>query len=135
MKNLYQMITIHVACAIIKNNHSILIAQRSENMPHAGLWEFPGGKIEANEIPSDALIREITEELDCQITILTVLPEFEHQYDDKIVVLHPFICNTIKGQPIPQEHQKIEWVSINDLHLHDWLEADIPIVEFLQKNK
>ena len=72
---IYNMI-IKVTCAIIVSNTKILAAKRSNTMPHSGYWEFPGGKIEDDELPEDCLIREIQEELDCTIEVNQQLPAF-----------------------------------------------------------
>ncbi len=123
---------IKVTCAIIVSNTKILAAKRSNTMPHSGYWEFPGGKIEDDELPEDCLIREIQEELDCTIEINHQLPSFSHQFSDKHIELLPFICSIKSGIPKPIEHSTIEWFSKPDLLKLQWLPADIAIANFLQ---
>ncbi|WP_066630350.1 (deoxy)nucleoside triphosphate pyrophosphohydrolase [Labilibacter marinus] len=126
--------TIDVVCAIIKHQNKILVAKRSKNMPHAGFWEFPGGKIEPNETAQQSLIREIKEELGCQIDIVKPLPLFPYQYPDKEVVLHPFICHLKNSLPRVIEHEEIEWFKLEEINDLQWLPADIPIKDYVLKN-
>lgn len=121
---------IHVSCAIIVKDKRILIAQRSKNMCHPYLYEFPGGKIEANESPEESIEREILEELSCRISIREKLPIFRHHYNDRIIILHPFICNIESGTPVNLEHEKLIWTEINNLRTFEWVEADIAIYEY-----
>ena len=95
-----------------------------------GKWEFPGGKLEVNELPEDALIREIKEELNIDIRIVEALPITEHAYvPEKIIQLIPFRCVTVSDEnPTPTEHSELRWMKKDDLLQLDWAAADIPIV-------
>lgn len=124
---------IRVTCAIIVKNNRVLCAQRSENMSHPLLWEFPGGKIEAEETASACIIREIKEELNIDIKISEELESHYHSYPQKKEIeLIPFICSYIGGNFMLKEHKEIRWVCFSELNQLDWAEADLTIVEFLQ---
>lgn len=126
---------LQVTCAIIENNGKILCAQRSEKMKLPLKWEFPGGKIEANESPEACLKREIREELGIEIDILEQLPSFKHRYSVNLSVeLFPFRCKTLRKEIHLTEHKQIKWLSLEELKDLDWAEADVPIVHhYIQK--
>ena len=121
---------IQVSCAIIVNSiGKVLVTQRSINMPLPLKWEFPGGKIEADETAEECLIREIREELNMEIQITGSLPPNDHQYPDKLIRLIPFICRQKDGEIILKEHADYKWLDAKDLLDLDWAEADVPIVK------
>lgn len=125
---------IRVTCAIIVKNQGVLCAQRSKNMPHPLLWEFPGGKIEAGESATACIIREIKEELNLEIKIFKKLESHFHTYPGKQKIeLIPFICGFIESDIKLKEHKCIRWVMFHDLNKLDWAEADLPIVSIIQK--
>lgn len=103
-------------------------------MTLANYWEFPGGKIEKGESKQKALIREIKEELNCDIEVFQHVEDTTYEYDEVIVRLETFICNIISGIPTAKEHEKIEWVPIAKLDQLRWAPADIPAVERLKNN-
>lgn len=121
---------IPVVCAIIERDGLVLCALRSEHMSLPGKWEFPGGKLEANELPEEALIREINEELNIEIKIIEALPIAEHAYvPEKIIHLIPYRCTIVSdGTPTPTEHSELRWMKKDELVQLDWAAADIPIV-------
>ena len=121
---------IPVVCAIIEQDALVLCALRSEHMSLPGKWEFPGGKLEVNELPEEALIREINEELNIEIKIIEALPIAEHAYvPEKIIQLIPFRCVIVSEQkPSATEHAELRWVKKDELLQLDWAAADIPIV-------
>jgi 8-oxo-dGTP diphosphatase len=121
---------IPVVCAIIEQDGLVLCALRSEHMSLPGKWEFPGGKLEVNELPEEALIREIKEELNIEIRIVEALPIAEHAYvPEKIIHLIPFRCAIVGNEkPIATEHSELRWVKRDVLPLLDWAAADVPIV-------
>lgn len=119
--------TIQVTCAIIKKDNKILLAQRSEKMSLPLKWEFPGGKIEENETAENCLTREILEELNIEIKIISRLPENTHTYSDKSITLIPFVCKYLSGTLELKEHKTALWLDKKDLLLHDLADADIPI--------
>ncbi len=122
--------TIPVVCAIIEQDDQVLCALRSEQMTLPGKWEFPGGKLELNEIPEDALIREIKEELNISIEIIEALPISDYSYvPEKVIRLIPFRCNIQNNEiPVAAEHAELRWVKKEDLLNLKWAEADVPIV-------
>lgn len=122
---------IKVVCAIIIDHNRILAAKRSIEMPHPRYWEFPGGKIETGEKEEDCLLREIREELNCEIIIEKQIKSFTYSYPDKTIVLKPFICTLKNNPPTAIEHEKIKWLSIYELDKLKWLPADIEIKNFL----
>ena len=121
---------IPVVCAIIEQDDLVLCALRSEHMSLPGKWEFPGGKLELNELPEEALIREINEELNIEIRIVESLPIAKHAYvPEKIIQLIPFRCVIVSEQkPSATEHAELRWVKKDKLLQLDWAAADVPIV-------
>jgi 8-oxo-dGTP diphosphatase len=127
---------IHVVCAVIENDGFVLCAQRSEQMALPLKWEFPGGKIEANEDEEAALQREILEELNASIEIMERMPVHEHAYTpEKVIRLIPYRCTLAFGATLhAREHAELRWVSKSDLLSLDWAAADVPVVhDVIQK--
>ena len=124
--------TIKVVAAVIRNekNH-ILCALRSEKMSLPNVWEFPGGKIEPGEKPEETLVREIREELNCEIVVGEFICRVAHEYPGFIIDLSSFEAIILSGEPEALEHSKIEWLEIGDLKKLEWAPADIPTVEKL----
>ncbi len=121
---------INVTCAIILNDRKeVFVAQRSSTMHLPLKWEFPGGKVEDGESLRDCLIREIKEEFDMTIGIISQLPANKHEYTDKTIKLIPFLCSWIAGDISPKEHAGYKWLEPKNLLDLDWAEADIPIVK------
>lgn len=128
------MKTIEVVGAVMVNeNNHILCALRSETMSMPDHWEFPGGKIEKGENMEEALIREIDEELGCQIEVEAKITDTHHQTDSVIIHLHTYLAKIIEGTPKPMEHAELRWVPIERLHQLNWAPADIPTVDRLQQ--
>ncbi|MGG7077802.1 (deoxy)nucleoside triphosphate pyrophosphohydrolase [Clostridium sardiniense] len=124
--------TIKVASAILENkDHKILCALRSPSMSHPNLWEFPGGKIEEWESIGEAIVREIKEELLCDIEFIEIFNDNIYEYDDVIVNLIATRCKIINGEPRATEHSEIKWVSKSDLKNLTWTPADIKAVDAL----
>lgn len=120
---------IEVVAAALFNGTEVLAAQRGEGMSLAGMWEFPGGKIESGESPREALVRELEEELHCQAKIGDYVNTTEYEYDFGIVSLATFICTVEGSAPIATEHAEIRWVPVVELPSLNWAPADIPAVE------
>lgn len=124
---------VHVVGAIILNEEKeVFCAQRGAQMTLANKWEFPGGKIEQGETKKQALIREIKEELSCEIEVYEQVEDTTYEYETFIVRLETYIAKIINGTPIISEHAASLWLPINKLQTIEWAAADIPAVEKLQ---
>ncbi|EAZ80549.1 (deoxy)nucleoside triphosphate pyrophosphohydrolase [Algoriphagus machipongonensis] len=122
------MKTIAVTCAIIIHNGKILITKRSDKMDLAGFWEFPGGKVEPDELAEECLKREILEELHIKVEVGTRLSSSRFQISqEKVIELMPFLCSWISGEIKLTEHEEVRWVNIGELESFQWAPADIPI--------
>lgn len=125
---------IDVVAAIIKDSKgNILIAQRNLKKSQGGLWEFPGGKVEPNETKEKALIREIKEELDMDIKVDSLFDENKFSYPEKVINLIAFNCSMLNNNYKSLEHEKVEWVTINELDNYEFAPADINIVNKLKQ--
>lgn len=122
---------INVVGAVILRANLILCAQRGPSGSLPGLWEFPGGKVEADETPRAALEREIAEELLCQITVGDEVTTTTHEYDFGVVTLTTFYCELVEGTPQLTEHAEVRWLPADELMTLDWAPADIPAVELI----
>jgi 8-oxo-dGTP diphosphatase len=122
-----------VACALIDVDGRVLIAQRPPGRPMAGLWEFPGGKIEAGEKPEITLIRELKEELgiDVNEACLAPLTFASHSYDDFHLMMPLYVCRRWEGVVTAMEGQNLAWVRPNKLRDYPMPAADIPLIPHL----
>lgn len=122
------------AVALIDVDGRILLAQRPEGKSMAGMWEFPGGKIEAGETPEVALVRELKEELgiDTWESCLAPLTFASHRYDDFHLLMPLFACRKWNGIPSAQEGQTLAWVKAKDLKNYEMPPADIPLIPVLR---
>lgn len=126
---------IPVSCAVIFFQNKILAVRRSPQMPLAGFWEFPGGKVEKGESPQECLLREILEELELKIQVGIELPISEYSYlEGKTIRLIPFLAQIKSGEMNLLEHDKYLWLGVNELFEVNWAIADIPIVQYLKEN-
>lgn len=125
---------LHVAVGIIYNEKAeVLIAFRSLNKHQGGLWEFPGGKLEAGESVSQALHRELKEELDLHTLEISHLLKIQHDYGDKTVLLDIWKVDSYTGLARGMEGQQIKWVKLNQLQNYKFPEANLEIVAFLSR--
>ncbi len=119
-----------VVCALIERDGLVLLARRPPHKLLADKWEFPGGKVEPGEEPAAAIVREIGEELGCDIRIVRALPRFTHDYTRVVVEMIPFVCALVPSTPAPHphEHTAIAWVEPGRLRDYDLAAADVPVV-------
>ncbi len=122
------------AVALIDIDGRILLAQRPEGKSMAGLWEFPGGKVEQGETPEAALIRELEEELGINTwqSCLAPLSFASHSYPDFHLLMPLFACRKWEGTPASREGQALKWVRANDLKNFPMPEADLPLIPVLR---
>ena len=124
---------IDVVGAVIRDGDRVLLARRPEGKDQAGLWEFPGGKIEPGETPEEALARECREELALEIENPTILRSVLHRYPEKTIRLLLVACSVRPGSvPVPQEHQQVMWVSLAQLPAMDLCPADRELLPALR---
>ncbi|MFD2638693.1 (deoxy)nucleoside triphosphate pyrophosphohydrolase [Piscibacillus salipiscarius] len=126
---------IFVVGAVIIKDGNILCAQRGIDSTLALKWEFPGGKIEKNESPQDALIREINEEFKCEVEIGEKVEQTVYEYDFGIVHLTTYYCKLVSGEPILTEHESIKWLKPEELSKLDWAPADIPAIKKIERDQ
>ncbi|HEY4199086.1 MAG TPA: (deoxy)nucleoside triphosphate pyrophosphohydrolase [Devosiaceae bacterium] len=119
-----------VACALVDADRRVLIAQRPQGKSLAGLWEFPGGKIEAGETPEAALIRELDEELGIktQTACLSPLTFASYSYDNIHLLMPLFVCRKWQGIPEAKEHTALKWVRPQALRDYPMPPADAPLI-------
>ena len=122
------------AVALIDRDGHVLLAQRPEGRSMAGLWEFPGGKVEPDETPEAALVRELNEELGIETwdSCLAPLTFASHSYDDFHLLMPLFACRKWKGIVQPKEGQDLKWVAAKALKDYPMPAADIPLVSILR---
>jgi len=122
------------AVALIDADGRVLLAQRPEGKSMAGLWEFPGGKVEPGETPEAALIRELHEELGIETyaSCLAPLTFASHAYADFHLLMPLFACRKWQGQPQSREAQALKWVRARDLRDYPMPPADVPLVAILR---
>lgn len=123
-----------VACALVDADQRVLIAQRPEGKSLAGLWEFPGGKVEPGETPEAALIRELSEELSISVRqpCLAPLSFASFSYETFHLLMPLYICRRWEGLVHPREGQAVAWVKPNRLRDYPMPPADEPLVAHLQ---
>ncbi len=121
------------ACALIDADGRILIAQRPAGKPMAGLWEFPGGKIEDGERPEQTLIRELKEELGIAVSedCLAPLTFASHRYPDFHLLMPLYVCRRWQGIVTARERQQLAWVKPSRLQEYQMPPADVPLVSHL----
>jgi 8-oxo-dGTP diphosphatase len=123
-----------VACALIDHDGRVLLAKRPEGQSFAGLWEFPGGKVEPGERPEDAVIRELNEELGIDISesCLAPLSFASHSYEAFHLLMPLFVCRTWQGEIRPQDGQELAWVQPLRMSDYEMPPADIPLRAMLR---
>jgi 8-oxo-dGTP diphosphatase len=134
MSEASRSILLVVACALIDSDGRILLAQRPEGKSLAGLWEFPGGKVEPGETPEETLVRELHEELgiSTKIACLAPLSFASHTYDKFHLLMPLYVCRRYEGIPHGKEGQAIKWVKPQALRDYPMPPADEPLIPVLQ---
>lgn len=122
------------AVALVDADGRVLLAQRPEGKSMAGLWEFPGGKVEPEETPEAALMRELEEELGIQTwqSCLAPLTFASHGYDDFHLLMPLYVCRKWQGVPVPHEGQRLAWARPSDLRQYPMPPADLPLIPHLR---
>ena len=123
-----------VACALVDTDGRVLICKRPEGKALAGLWEFPGGKVEPGEGPEAALIREMDEELGITITASCLAPFVfaSHSYQTFHLLMPLYLCRRWEGVVVAKEHAALAWVKPNALNTYAMPPADAPLVAYLR---
>lgn len=126
-------LTLVVACALVDADNRVLIAQRPEGKALAGLWEFPGGKLDAGERPEEALIRELHEELGITVreACLAPLTFASHAYPDFHLLMPLYVCRRWEGEVRALEGQTLAWVRATRLGDYPMPPADLPLIPHL----
>ena len=129
------MTAIKVSMGIILDSKGkILIAQRNLQKNFGGMWEFPGGKQEANESPEQALIRELKEELSIEVEVLRSFPAYDYK-DEKIKIsFYPIQCKIVGGMIVNNEHEEVKFISIDDINNFDFAPPDYETVDLVKEN-
>lgn len=119
-----------VACALVDPDGRVLVAQRPAGKAMAGLWEFPGGKLQPGETPEAALIRELAEELGVSTheSCLAPLTFASHAYEDFHLLMPLFVCRRWQGDPVAKEHQALRWIRPQRLRELPMPPADLPLI-------
>lgn len=127
-------ITLVVACALVDEDSRVLIAKRPADRHMGGLWEFPGGKVEASETPEEAIIRELAEELGIDVTqsCLAPLTFASHDYENFYLLMPLYICRQWNGDVEAKEGQELAWVRPNRLSGYEMPPADEPLKAMLR---
>ena len=127
-------LVVEVAAGLIRDAQGrYLITQRRKGSHLAGLWEFPGGKLEAGETPSAGLRRELTEELAATFAVGDLVESVRWEYPDRVVVLHFFDCRLASGEIVPLEEQAMRWVAPDELATYDFPPADQELIRRLMR--
>ena len=126
-------LTLVVACALVDVDKRVLITQRPQGKTLAGLWEFPGGKLEPGERPETTLIRELDEEIGITVSeaCLAPLSFASHTYQDFHLLMPLYICRRWEGNVMAREGQNLAWVRANKLRDYQMPPADLPLIPHL----
>lgn len=121
------------ACALLDADNRVLLARRPQGKSMAGLWEFPGGKVESGETPEAALLRELEEELGVKTwqSCLAPLSFASHAYEDFHLLMPLFVCRKWEGMPCAKENQQLKWVRSSNLRDYPMPPADDPLIPAL----
>jgi 8-oxo-dGTP diphosphatase len=124
---------VHVAVGVVLRGTQVFISLRADNAHQGGKWEFPGGKVEANETVLDALRRELQEEIGILVQSSEPLLVIEHDYGDKLVKLDVHSVSAFNGEPEGKENQQTRWVEVSALEASEFPAANVAIIDALQQ--
>lgn len=123
-----------VGAVIVNEDNELFAAQRPEGKSLAGMWEFPGGKIEEGETPREALAREFKEELDCTIKVKEFITRTVYEYDFATIALSTYYSELEEGEIVLKEHQDAKWLGVSEISELEWAPADIPAINKIVKD-
>jgi 8-oxo-dGTP diphosphatase len=123
------MFPLLVTAAVIFHDDRVLLTRRKADVPYPSLWEFPGGKVEPEEDPRDAIVREIREELAIEVAVAGIYDVVYHRYPERAVLVLAYRCHWLAGQITDLDVAEHRWVSPGDLGLFRLLPADLPVAE------
>ena len=124
--------TINVVAALIRDGKRVFATARGYGN-YKGWWEFPGGKVEPGESPEDALVREIREELDSEISVDEYISTIEHDYPEFHLSMRCYWCSLISGDLVLKEAEDAKWLDVETIDLVKWLPADITLIDEIKK--
>ena len=124
--------TIALALILHPTDGTVLIAWREADVHQGDKWEFPGGKCEPGETPEDCAVRETREETGLDVAVLEAWPPITHDYPERVVTLHPFLCRAASAEARPLGSRRVEWAAPNDLARYEFPEANGPLLERLR---
>ena len=124
--------TINVVAALIRDGKRVFATARGYGN-YKGWWEFPGGKVEPGESPEDALVREIREELDSEISVDEYISTIEHDYPEFHLSMRCYWCSLISGDLVLKEAEDARWLDVETIDSVKWLPADITLIDEIKK--
>ena len=128
--------SVHVVAAIVRNANSVFVARRAAHKSAGGKWEFPGGKVEGSENPIAALVREIREELNAEITVIQSFDRTTTRVGDILIDLDTYLCDFVGEEPSSSsDHDRFAWLQISNLLDYDFAEPDLPAVKKLMRGQ
>ncbi len=124
--------TINVVAALIRDGKRVFATARGYGN-YKGWWEFPGGKVEPGESPEDALVREIREELDSEISVDEYISTIEYDYPEFHLSMRCYWCSLISGDLVLKEAEDAKWLDVETIDSVKWLPADITLIDEIKK--
>ena len=122
------MNSLRVVAALLERDGLLFAARRSPERREGGLWELPGGKVEAGESDQEALVRELHEELAIEVEVGAFVAEATHAYAHGTVTLVGYRCRLVAGEPVLRDHDASRWLSARSIHEVEWAPADLPLL-------
>ena len=123
---------VRIAIGIVLDQRLLLITRRPDHTVLAGLWEFPGGKVEPDETEDQCVVRELREEVGLEVRVVASFTDLNHHYDHGRVRLSPRLCRVVSGQPRPLQVADLKWIDPSQLSDHRFPEANGPLLEAIE---